>query len=88
MYGRNGSKYTWPLHLRSRFNKTTIYPLETAGLGKMSDMFLASAGMLQMLPLILENSAFSCIIAILLNNNLFEIRTFSIFLKCLNCYRI
>ena len=63
MCGRTGLKYTWPLYLRSRFNLTTINPLEIAGLGKMLHIFAGSAAMLlQMLPLILENSPFPCIL--------------------------
>ena len=34
-----GSKYTWPLYLRSRFN-----PLEAASVGKISHILAASAG--------------------------------------------
>ena len=49
--------------LRYRFNLTTINPLETAGLGKILHILVASTGMLQMLPLILVNSPFPCIIA-------------------------
>ena len=73
------TKYTRRLHLRSRFNLTTINPLETAGLGKIFHIFVASEGMLQMLPLILENSPFPHINAVFLNKIPSEIRTFSCF---------
>ena len=49
----------------------------TAGLGKILHIFAASKGMLQMLPLILENSPFPCVIAFLLQNILLEINNFS-----------
>ena len=35
----------------------TVYPLEIAGLGRILDIFAASMGMLQMLPLIFENKS-------------------------------
>ena len=71
-------------YLRSRFNLTTVNPLETAGLGKIFHIFAASIGLLQVLPLIFENSAFSCIIAIFLNKILLEIKAFSNFFKAFN----
>ena len=67
MCGQIGSRYAWPLYLRTLFNLTTINPLETADLGKILHTFVASMGTLQMLPLILENSPFPCINAIFLN---------------------
>ena len=48
-----------------------------AGLGKILRIFAAFMGMLQMLPLILENSPFLCVIAFLLQNILLEINNFS-----------
>ena len=84
MCARIGSKYTWLLYSRSLFSLTTINPLETAGLGKKLHIFPASAGMLQMLPLILKNSPFPCIIAIFLNKILLEIRTFTNIFKSFN----
>ena len=56
------------LVLKSHFNLTTIIPLETADLFGMLGIFAVSMGTLQMLPLILENSPFRCIIAYLLNS--------------------
>ena len=75
------TKYTRHLHLRSRFNLTTINPLETVGLGKIFHIFVASEGMLQMLPLIIENSPFTYINAVFLNKIPLEIRNFSCFLN-------
>ena len=72
MLGRIGSKYAWPLYLRSRYSLTTINTLETTGLGKISHIFVSSMIMLQMPPLILENSPFPCI---------WETKTFSEFFK-------
>ena len=69
MCRRTGSKYAWPLYLRSRFNLTTTNPLETAGLGEILHKFPVSIGMLQMFFLILEISPFPCIIAFFLNKN-------------------
>ena len=45
MCGRTSSKYTGPLYLRSLFSLTSINPLETAGLGKILNIFVASMGM-------------------------------------------
>ena len=59
------------------FNK--INPLETAGLGKILHTFAVSIGALQMLPLILENPPFPCIITIFLNKILLKIKNVSIF---------
>ena len=58
-----------------------FYWFSDADLGKILHIFAASMGMLQMLPLILENSPFPCIIAIFWNKLLLEIRTFSNFFK-------
>ena len=69
------------MYFRSRYNLTTINPLETAGLGRILHTFAGSMSILQILPLILENSPFPCIIAIFLNKILLEIKTFSIFFK-------
>ena len=66
------------------FSLTTINPLETAGLCKVLHIFAAIMEILQMLPLILENSPFACIIAIFLNKIILEIKTFSSFLKSFN----
>ena len=85
MCRRTGSKYAWPLYLRSRFNLTTTNPLETAGLGEILDKFPVSIGMLQILFLILEISRFPCVIAIFLNKIVLGIvRTFSNFFKFFN----
>ena len=77
MCGVAGSKYTWRLYLRSLFSVTTINPLENVGLGKILHIFAALMGMLQMLPLILDNLHFSCINAIFLIKTILEIRSFS-----------
>ena len=66
MCGRTGSKYTFPFYIRPRFNSTTINPLKSSGLGKILHVSTASADMLHMLPLFLENLPFPCIIAIFL----------------------
>ena len=63
-------------------------PLETDGLGKMLHIFAISMGMLERLPIILENLTFPCIIAFFLNKILLEIRTFSIFLKNLLSHQV
>ena len=52
-------------------------------LGKILHTFAVSIGTLQMLPLVLENSPISCIIAVLLNKILLEIKTFRNFLNLL-----
>ena len=54
------------------FSLTIINPLETVANGKILHVFAVSMGMLQMLPLILQNSPFSCIIDIYLNKILLE----------------
>ena len=84
MRGRTGSKYTWPLSLKPRFSLMTVNLLETAGLGKMLHIFAISIGTLQMLPLIIENWPFLCIIAIFLNKILLEIKTLSNYFKFFN----
>ena len=56
-------------------------------LGKILHIFAASMGMLQMLPLILENSPFPYSIVIFLNKIILEITTFSIFFRT-HRYRI
>ena len=63
------------------FNLTTMNPLIHWKLLVLIKcyIFTASTGMLKMLPLILENSPFPCLISNFLNNNILEIRTFSIF---------
>ena len=71
------------LYLRSLFNLTKINPLETGGHDKILHTFQVSIRTLQMLPLILENSTFPCIIAIFLNKILSEIKTLSNFFKTL-----
>ena len=57
MCGNTDTKYVWLLYLRSCFTLMTVYPLEIAGLGRILDIFAASMGMLQMLPLIFENKS-------------------------------
>ena len=51
-------------------------PLETAGLGRMLHIFVVSLRMLQIFPLILENSLLPWIILIFLNKIFLEIKTF------------
>ena len=58
--------------------------METAGLGNILHILEASMGMLQMPPLILENSPFPCIIAIFLNKLFLEIKAFPNFFKYFN----
>ena len=84
MCGQTVSKYPWLLYLRSLYSLTTITPLETAGLSKILHIFGAYIGTLQMLPLILINSPFPCIIAIILNKIPLEIGTFSYFFESFN----
>ena len=57
MCGQTGSKYIYVYMyvyvynvLKSRFNLTTINPLEPAGLGKILHIFATSMGALEMLP--------------------------------------
>ena len=59
----------------------TINPLETVGLGKILHIFAAFLLMLKVFPLILENSSFPCIIAIVLNKIPLEIKSLSNFLN-------
>ena len=84
MCGRTGLKHRRPLHLRSLFSLATINPLKSAGFGETFHRFPAFMGMLQMLPLVLKNAPFPCIIAIFRNKILLEIRSFSNFFKSVN----
>ena len=56
-----------------------LNPLETAGLGRMLNIFVVSLRMLQIFPLILEFSPLPWIILIFLNKIFLEIKTFSNF---------
>ena len=90
--GRPGDQYlpagrSFVLLIEENFSTLSqcflFYWFSDADLGTILHMFAASMGMLQMLPLILENSSFPCIIAIFLNKLLLEIRTFYNFFKFL-----
>ena len=83
---RIGLKHTWPLYLKFHFNWAIINPLETASLGKMFNIFAVLLECCKMLPLIIKNSPFLCIIAIFLNNNLWKIRCLSNLLKWFDFY--
>ena len=61
------------------FNLMTVTPLETAVLGTVLHMFAASMGTFHILPIMLKNYSFPCIITIFLNKILLEIKTFSVF---------
>ena len=78
MCGWTGSKYTWLLYFRFRFNLKTINPLETADLVKILHMFAASMAVLQVLLLFLRSSSY------LLKQNSSGKKTFSVFFKSLN----
>lgn len=64
------------------FNLVTINPLEIAGLSTMLYIFSASMGVLHIVPIILKNSSFPCIITIFLNKILLE-KDFFVFLDLL-----
>ena len=72
MYGQTCLKYTRLLYLRTFLNLITISLFETAGLGKILHLLAAFMGMLQVLPLILENSSFPYFLAILFKKIIFS----------------
>ena len=75
MSGQTCKKCMWALYLRPRLNWTVINPLETESLDKILLIFSVYMGMLQALPLFLENSQIPCIIAIFWSKSLLEIKT-------------
>ena len=58
MFGRIGSKYTWPLYWKYLFRLATTNLLGAAAFGKILHILATCIGVLQMFPLILEISPF------------------------------